>query len=159
MAEALLAKVKAGGDFAELAKKSSEDKGSADRGGDLGCFPRGAMVPEFENAAFSLDPGQTSDLVKSSFGYHIIRVASRRDEQVPPLLAVKERIRPLVTADKTQKLAAERSGSPRPRSSGAPWRMRPRPWEAASGHVSCLRGRDPAGGGRSPALAAPAPSR
>ena len=110
MAEALLAKVKAGGDFGEIAKKASEDKGSAERGGDLGCFPRGAMVPEFEAAAFGLDPGQTSDLVKSSFGYHIIRVASRRDEQVPPLLAVKERIRPLVTADKTQKLAAEQIG-------------------------------------------------
>ena len=110
MAQAVLAKVKAGADFAEAAKKSSEDKGSAERGGDLGCFPRGAMVPEFENAAFTLDPGQTSDLVKSSFGYHIIRVASRRDEQVPALAAVKERIRPLVTADKTQKLAAEQVG-------------------------------------------------
>ena len=110
LAQAALAKVKAGADFAETAKKSSEDKGSAERGGDLGCFPRGAMVPEFENAAFSLDLGQTSDLVKSTFGYHIIRVASRRDEQAPPLAAVKERIRPLVTADKTQKLAAEQIG-------------------------------------------------
>lgn len=110
LAEGLLAKVKAGGDFAELAKKGSEDKGSAERGGDLGCFPRGAMVPEFENAAFSLDPGKTTDLVKSSFGYHIIRVASRRDEQQQALPAVKERIRPLVTADKTQRLAAEQVG-------------------------------------------------
>jgi peptidyl-prolyl cis-trans isomerase D len=110
LAEALLAKVKAGADFAETAKKSSEDKGSAERGGDLGCFPRGAMVPEFDAAAFSLDPGQTSDLVKSTFGYHIIRVASRREEAVPPLVAVKERLRPLVTGDKIQKLAAEQIG-------------------------------------------------
>jgi peptidyl-prolyl cis-trans isomerase D len=107
LAEAALAKIKGGADFAEIAKKSSEDTGSAERGGDLGCFPRGAMVPEFENVAFSLDPGQTSDLVRSSFGFHVIRVASRRDEQVQPLTAVKERIRPLVTADKTQKLAAD----------------------------------------------------
>ncbi len=107
IAQGLLARVRAGGDFTEAAKKGSEDKGSAERGGDLGCFPRGAMVPEFENAAFSLDPGQTSELVKSGFGYHIIRVASRRDEQLPALSAVKERIRPLVTADKTQRLAAE----------------------------------------------------
>jgi peptidyl-prolyl cis-trans isomerase D len=107
LAEAALAKLKGGADFAEVAKRSSEDTGSAERGGDLGCFPRGAMVPEFENVAFSLDPGQTSDLVKSSFGYHIIRVASKRDEQAPQLLAVKERIRPAVAAEKTQKLLAE----------------------------------------------------
>ena len=89
----------------------SEDKGSAERGGDLGCFPRGAMVPAFENAAFGLEPGQTSELVKSDFGYHIIRVASRREEQVPPLPAVKERIRPAVAAEKTQKLLAEQVGA------------------------------------------------
>jgi peptidyl-prolyl cis-trans isomerase D len=109
-AQELLARVNAGGDFAEAAKKGSEDQGSAARGGDLGCFARGQMVPEFENAAFSLDPGQTSDLVKSSFGYHVIRVASRRDEEVAPLAAVKERIRPLVTAEKTQSLAGDQIG-------------------------------------------------
>jgi peptidyl-prolyl cis-trans isomerase D len=110
LAEGVLAKVKGGADFAEVAKRSSEDTGSAERGGDLGCFPRGAMVPEFENVAFSLDPGQTSDLVKSSFGYHVIRVASRREERVPPFTAVKERIRPTVTAEKTEKLAADQVG-------------------------------------------------
>ena len=58
IAQGLLDQVKAGGDFAAIAKKSSEDQGSASRGGDLGCFGRGRMVPEFENAAFSLEPGQ-----------------------------------------------------------------------------------------------------
>ncbi len=109
MAEALLGQVKAGSDFAALAKKSSEDQGSAPSGGDLGCFPRGRMVPEFENAAFALEAGQPSDLVKTSFGYHIIRVASRREEEVPPLGQVKERIRQLVTDQKVQDLANQKA--------------------------------------------------
>ena len=108
LAEGLLLRVKGGADFAEVARKSSEDQGSAANGGDLGCFARdGSMVPEFETAAFALEAGQTSDLVKSSFGYHVIRVTSRRAEQDPTLGAVKERIRPVVTAEKTQKLLGE----------------------------------------------------
>jgi peptidyl-prolyl cis-trans isomerase D len=110
LAAALLARVRGGADFGELAKRASEDQGSAERGGDLGCFPRGAMVPEFENAAFALEPGQTSDLVKSGFGFHIIRLVSRREERLPELAAVKERIRPAVTAQKTEALAAEQVG-------------------------------------------------
>jgi peptidyl-prolyl cis-trans isomerase D len=113
LAEGLLAKVKSGADFAGLAEQASEDRGSAERGGDLGCFPRGAMVPEFENAAFSLDPGQVSDLVKSGFGYHIIKVASRREEEVLPLIALKERIRPLLAAEKTQRLLGDQVGTVR----------------------------------------------
>lgn len=102
IAEGLLVQVKAGGDFAALAKKVSEDKGSADRGGDLSCFPRGRMVPDFDNAAFSLGTGETSDLVKTPFGYHIIRVTSRREETVPPLTLVKERIRQTLLAERVQ---------------------------------------------------------
>jgi peptidyl-prolyl cis-trans isomerase D len=111
IAEGLLAQVRGGGDFAALARKSSEDQGSAPNGGDLGCFPRGRMVPEFENVAFSLDVGQTSDLVRSSFGYHIIRLSSRRDEQVPALAQVKERIRQIVVEQKVQDLANEKAGA------------------------------------------------
>ena len=106
IAEGLLAKLNAGGDFAALAKASSEDKGSAAQGGDLSCFARGSMVPEFENAAFSQAPGTTSGLVKTNYGYHIIRVASHREEALASLTQVKEQIRQRLTLDRVQALAA-----------------------------------------------------
>src|SRR5439155_18040041 len=108
IAQGLLDQVKAGKDFAEVAKKSSEDQGSAAQGGSLGCFARGRMVPEFENAAFSLGPGETSDLVKSPFGYHIIRVTERKEEAVPPLSQVKERIRQALVADRVRALVDDK---------------------------------------------------
>ncbi len=73
----VLSKLAAGTAFADLAKEYSTDTGSAPQGGDLGWFPRGAMVAEFEEAAFSLGIGETSGLVQSEFGYHIIRVLEK----------------------------------------------------------------------------------
>ncbi|HVQ39034.1 MAG TPA: peptidylprolyl isomerase [Pyrinomonadaceae bacterium] len=78
-AEEVLKRVRAGEDFAKLAQEFSSD-GSKDKGGDLGWFARGAMVPEFEEAAFKLKPGEVSDLVQSKFGYHIIKLDERKTE-------------------------------------------------------------------------------
>jgi len=78
-AEEVLKRVRAGEDFAKLAKEFSTD-GSKDKGGDLGWFGRGAMVPEFEEAAFKLKPGEVSDLVQTKFGYHIIKLDERKTE-------------------------------------------------------------------------------
>ncbi len=73
--------IDAGGDFAELAKKNSSD-GSASNGGDLGLVSKGQTVPEFEAAAFALEPGQVSGVVKTKFGYHIIKVTGKEGDQV-----------------------------------------------------------------------------
>ncbi len=109
LAEKVLAQAKGGADFAELAKKSSEDAGSAQSGGDLGCFARGRMVPEFDQAVFSMEPGTISDLVKTNFGYHIIRLTSVKEEGTLPLASVKERIRQTVTMEKVEALAGQKA--------------------------------------------------
>ncbi len=80
-AEEILAKVKAGDDFSELAKKYSEDTASATNGGSLGTFGRNEMVAEFEDAAFDMTAGEVSELVESQFGYHIIKVSDRVNKQ------------------------------------------------------------------------------
>ncbi len=77
-AEQVLKEVKAGGDFAALAKKYSQDETNAQQGGDLDYFSRGRMVPVFETAAFALKPGEITDLVKTEFGYHIIKMTDRK---------------------------------------------------------------------------------
>ena len=81
-AEDVLKQVKAGGDFAALAKKLSQDPGSAAQGGDLGTFGRGSMVKPFEDAAFSLKEGEISGLVESEFGFHIIKVLAIKGAKV-----------------------------------------------------------------------------
>ncbi|HVR44856.1 MAG TPA: peptidylprolyl isomerase [Thermoanaerobaculia bacterium] len=78
--------------FSELARQYSED-GSANLGGDLGWFARGRMVPEFEEAAFALEPGQTSPVVRSQFGYHVIYLEARQDEGIAPFVEVERDIR------------------------------------------------------------------
>ncbi len=100
-AEGVLKEVKAGGDFAQLAEKYSDDPGSAKSGGELGWIGRGRTVPEFEKAAFSMSKGQTSDLVKSSYGFHIIRVEDKQEAHLKTLAEVKGEIEEKVKQQKT----------------------------------------------------------
>ena len=91
-AQKILKDVKAGKDFAALAKEHSQDPGSAPNGGDLGFFQQGQMVGPFNDVAFKLKPGATSDLVETQFGYHIIRVAEKHPEGTVPLEEVRPKI-------------------------------------------------------------------
>ncbi|MBM3274354.1 MAG: peptidylprolyl isomerase [Candidatus Sericytochromatia bacterium] len=83
------AKIKGGGDFAQLAREKSEDSGSKPQGGDLGYFGKGRMVKEFEDAAFGLGVGEVSRPVKSQFGYHVIKVVDRKKARTRPFEEVK----------------------------------------------------------------------
>jgi peptidyl-prolyl cis-trans isomerase D len=96
--EDLLAQIKKGADFAALAKKYSEDPGSKDKGGDLDYFGRGRMVPEFEAAAFSLPPGQVSELVKTQYGFHIIKVVDKRAGSTQTIDQVRPQIQQQLAA-------------------------------------------------------------
>jgi parvulin-like peptidyl-prolyl isomerase len=79
-AEEVLKRAKAGEDFAKLAQEFSTDPGSKDKGGDLGWFGRGTMLPEFEQATYALKPGEISDLVQTKHGFHIIKLEERKNE-------------------------------------------------------------------------------
>jgi peptidyl-prolyl cis-trans isomerase D len=104
-AEDLLKQLKGGANFEELARKYSEDPGSAKEGGSLGWIGKGRTVPEFEKAAFSQPIGQVGDLVKSSYGFHIIRVDARQDAHLKTLEEVKDQIEPVLKQQKAQQLA------------------------------------------------------
>ena len=107
--EDLLKQVKAGGDFAELAKANSQCPSSA-KGGDLGTFAKGSMVPPFEEAAFALKVGQVSDVVETRFGYHIIKLTDHKEAKVDSFDDVKEDITQMLTGKEQEKLAGEYIG-------------------------------------------------
>ena len=99
-AEDLLKQIKAGGDFAALAKANSDDPGSKVAGGELGFLSPGQTVPEFNKAAFSLQAGQISDVIKTQFGYHILQVEERQTAHTKPLSEVKADIVPVLEQQK-----------------------------------------------------------
>ena len=92
-AAGVLARARAGEDFAALARTYSQDPGTAPKGGDLGFFPRGRMLPPFEQAAFNLSAGSISDLVETQYGYHIIKVEAVEAERVRSLEETRAEIR------------------------------------------------------------------
>lgn len=91
-AQGILKQLEAGGDFAKLAQANSDDPGSKDKGGELGWLQRGQTVPEFEKSAFSLQPGQTSGLVKTEYGYHIIQVEKHEAAHLQTFDEVKPKL-------------------------------------------------------------------
>ncbi|HWF86423.1 MAG TPA: SurA N-terminal domain-containing protein, partial [Vicinamibacterales bacterium] len=106
-AEDVLKQAKSGADFAELAKKYSEDESSAKNGGDLDYFSKGRMVPEFDQVAFTLQPGQISDLVKTQFGYHIIKVVDKKAATTKSLADVRQQITDQLAYERAQAQAAD----------------------------------------------------
>ena len=99
--EEILAKVKGGENFAELARKNSECPTSS-KGGDLGYVSKGRMVPEFEKAAYALKPGQVSDVVQTQFGFHIIKVGEKSPAQILPYEKVEKGIENAIKNQKTK---------------------------------------------------------
>ena len=106
-AEGLLKRIRAGADFSKLAEEYSEDPGSRRKGGDLGFMPAGKMDPEFEKIAFSLNPGEVSDIVETDFGFHIIRCEEKEKPTIQPYAEVKEQVRKKVTVEKKTKAVHE----------------------------------------------------
>jgi peptidyl-prolyl cis-trans isomerase D len=106
-AEALLKQARNGADFAELAKKNSEDEASAKNGGDLDYFGRGRMVPEFDQAVFAMQPGAISDLVKTQYGYHIIKLVDKKNATTRPLAEVRQQLNDQLAYQRAQTQAAD----------------------------------------------------
>jgi len=106
-AEDVLKQAKKGTNFEELAKKYSEDPGSKDKGGDLGWITQGQTVPEFEKTAFGLDKGKISDLVKTQYGFHIIKGLDKETAHTKPFEEVKDSIRTPLLLTKVDKLASD----------------------------------------------------
>ncbi len=106
-AQSIEKQLAAGADFAKLATQYSADTASKAKGGDLGWFGRGQMVTEFEDAAFALEPGQTSDPVKTTYGYHIIRVVEKKQARTPSLAEVHAKVVTDLTNDNVTARAKE----------------------------------------------------
>ncbi|HEV8209364.1 MAG TPA: peptidyl-prolyl cis-trans isomerase [Vicinamibacterales bacterium] len=106
-AEELLKQARGGADFAELAKKNSEDEASAKNGGDLDYFGRGRMVPEFDQTVFAMQPGTISDVVKTQYGYHIIKLVDKKTATTRPLAEVRQQLNDQLAYQRAQAQAAD----------------------------------------------------
>ena len=107
-AKAIIASLKKGGKFEEIAKKSSKDPGSGANGGDLDWAPAGSYVKEFSDAMVALEKGKTTEVpVKSQFGYHVIRLEDTREAQLPKFDDVKPQIAQQLTQQKLGKFQEE----------------------------------------------------
>ena len=102
LAAELVTQARGGADFAELARRHSEDEVTAPEGGSVGLFGRGSMVREFEDAAFALEPGAISDPVKSAIGYHIIKVTEKQEETTQPIDTVRETIKNVLKQERAR---------------------------------------------------------
>jgi peptidyl-prolyl cis-trans isomerase D len=103
LAKTIIAQLKAGESFAELAAKHSQDTGSKDKGGDLGFFAMGVMVPEFEAKVFAMKEGEISSPVKTNFGYHVIKLNKIKAKEVKPFEALRSELTKLYTEREVQK--------------------------------------------------------
>src|SRR5437773_6818004 len=106
-AEDVLKQARSGADFATLAKKYSEDEASAKQGGDLDYFGKGRMVPEFDQVVFAMEPGTVSDLVKTQYGYHIIKLVDKKPASTKTLPEVRQQIADQLSYERAQAQAAD----------------------------------------------------
>ena len=108
-AQEILSEIRNGADFSTLAEENSDDTATATSGGDLGWFRRGRMTPEFEEVAFSLKIDETSDIVQTPFGLHIIRLDGSRPEQVRPFEEVRAQLDQRITFERSEEIADQRA--------------------------------------------------
>jgi len=110
-AKAIVDELKNGGDFAAIAKEESKDPGSGANGGDLGWFGMGMMVPEFEQAVASMEPGQISDPIQTQFGWHVIKLAETRMKPLPTLDEMHDQLADQIRNQKVEAVIAAASAS------------------------------------------------
>jgi peptidyl-prolyl cis-trans isomerase D len=108
-AEAVLKEARGGADFAALAQKHSQDESNAKAGGDLGLFGRGRMVPEFDTVAFAMEAGQISDVVKTEYGFHIIKLTEKVPGAVKPIDEVRAQLTEQLAMERAQTQAANQA--------------------------------------------------
>jgi len=106
-AKAIVEQIKGGADFAALAKEKSKDPGSAPNGGALDFMGKNELVPEFAEVAFKMYPGQTSNPVKTQFGWHVIRLEEKRTKQPPTFEQLKDRIEAFVVRKAQAEMVAK----------------------------------------------------